>query len=278
MTSYPSAWRLRATARMRESLSPSRKPAGSTPGSEWLSSTRSVPPISPTGIGASSRPYRTRNSSSSAQRLAGEVAEFGMVALGLQLRDHDDREHDLVLVEAGQGVGVGQQHAGVEYVRAPVGHHGDSCWSPRGTNPLGRGESAVRQPRAGCRSASDMPGNSGSHADAYDSRPTVIVSSHSAHRVFARVRWRAKPQGRAGAGGSAGVLASRRAGGASGRSGARERGGGRTTGRGGACPVRPGGLAPEGIAARQGVGSGPVGSGPAGCGAGPVGVESGQQP
>ncbi|CAD5951264.1 exported protein of unknown function [Streptomyces sp. KY75] len=64
VTSYPSAWRLRATARIRESLSPSRYPAGRTPGSEWLSSTRSVPPRSPSGIGASSRPYRIRKSSS----------------------------------------------------------------------------------------------------------------------------------------------------------------------------------------------------------------------
>jgi hypothetical protein len=71
------------------------------------------------------------------QRLAGEVAELGVVALGLQFRHHHDRQHDLVLVEAGEGIGVGEQHAGVEYVRAPVvntailaGHH---VW----TNPLG---------------------------------------------------------------------------------------------------------------------------------------------
>ncbi|GGQ59242.1 hypothetical protein GCM10010250_34730 [Streptomyces althioticus] len=60
-----------------------------------------------------------------------------MVPLGLQLRDHDDGEHDLVLVEAARGMGVGQQDAGVENVGAPVrlvalcaGHHGR-------TNPLG---------------------------------------------------------------------------------------------------------------------------------------------
>ncbi|GAA3297203.1 hypothetical protein GCM10020295_29160 [Streptomyces cinereospinus] len=65
------------------------------------------------------------------QGLPGEVAEFGMVPLGLQLRDHDDREHDLVLVEAAQCVRVGQQDAGVENIGAPVGlvalcagHHG----------------------------------------------------------------------------------------------------------------------------------------------------------
>ena len=66
-----------------------------------------------------------------AQGLPGEVPEFGVVPFGLQFRDHDDREHDLVLVEAGQGVRVGQQDAGVENIRAPVGltalcagHHG----------------------------------------------------------------------------------------------------------------------------------------------------------
>lgn len=66
-----------------------------------------------------------------AQRLPGEVAELRMVPLGLQFRDHDDGEHYLVLVEAGQGVRVGQQNAGVENIGAPVwhtalcaGHHG----------------------------------------------------------------------------------------------------------------------------------------------------------
>jgi hypothetical protein len=52
----PSSARLRATARIRVSLSPSRKPDGSDSGSVWLSSTRSVPPTSPTGTGSSSRP------------------------------------------------------------------------------------------------------------------------------------------------------------------------------------------------------------------------------
>ncbi|CAM5228061.1 hypothetical protein STANM309S_01619 [Streptomyces tanashiensis] len=73
-----------------------------------------------------------------AQGLPGEVAEFGMVPLGLQLRHDDDREHHLVLLEARDGVGVGQQDAGVENIGAPVGkaalragHHGR-------TDPLGR--------------------------------------------------------------------------------------------------------------------------------------------
>ena len=62
-TSSPSAARFRATDRIRESLSPSRNPAGRTVGSEWLSSTRSVPPSVPTGISASSRPCSMRRSS-----------------------------------------------------------------------------------------------------------------------------------------------------------------------------------------------------------------------
>ena len=64
VTIRPSLARLRATARMRVSLSPSRKPAGSEVGSVWLSSTRRVPPSSPIGTGASSRPAEMRRSSS----------------------------------------------------------------------------------------------------------------------------------------------------------------------------------------------------------------------
>lgn len=71
------------------------------------------------------------------QGLPGEVAEFGMVPLGLQLRDHDDGEHDLVLVEAVQGVRVGQQDAGVENIGAPV-RHAALCAGHHGrTYPLG---------------------------------------------------------------------------------------------------------------------------------------------
>ena len=46
------------------SLSPSRKPDGSEAGSVWLSSTRIVPPSSPTGTGSSRRPWVIRRSSS----------------------------------------------------------------------------------------------------------------------------------------------------------------------------------------------------------------------
>ena len=119
MTSTPSFARFSATARMRESLSPSCSPLGSTDGLEWLSSTRSVPP-SPTGIGKSSRSCSTRSSSRMPQRLPGEVADLGVVALALELRDHDDGKDHRVLGEAEQRPRIGQQHRGVEHVR-PLG-------------------------------------------------------------------------------------------------------------------------------------------------------------
>src|SRR6516165_7352775 len=52
-----------------------------------------------------------------AQGLAGEVAEFGMVTLGFQLGDDDDRQDYPVLIEASDGGRVGEQDAGVEYIR-----------------------------------------------------------------------------------------------------------------------------------------------------------------
>src|SRR5580658_10450699 len=62
------------------------------------------------------------------QGLAGEVAQFGMVTLGLQLGDDDDRQDYLVLVKASDSSRVGEQDAGVEYVRtATLGFdHADS--------------------------------------------------------------------------------------------------------------------------------------------------------
>ena len=61
-----------------------------------------------------------------AQRRAGEVAELGVVALGLQLGDDDDREDDVVLLEAAYRRRVGEQDARVEDVgagdRVGVGH------------------------------------------------------------------------------------------------------------------------------------------------------------
>ncbi len=51
-----------------------------------------------------------------AQGLPGEPAEFGMVPLALQLADHHERQHHVVLGEAVQGVRIGQQDTGVQDV------------------------------------------------------------------------------------------------------------------------------------------------------------------
>ena len=53
------------------------------------------------------------------QGLAGEVTELGVVALGLQLGDHHDRQHDPVLGKPAEGSRVRQQDAGVEDVSEP---------------------------------------------------------------------------------------------------------------------------------------------------------------
>lgn len=62
-----------------------------------------------------------------AQRLPREVAEVGVVALGLELGDHDDRQHDVVLGEAVQRERVREQHRGVQHVgdhaRLDLGEH-----------------------------------------------------------------------------------------------------------------------------------------------------------
>src|SRR3954471_14004539 len=109
VTSKPSADRFLATERIRVSLSPSRKPAGSTIGSVWLSSTRTVPPSSPTGTGPGRRPPGSRVAPprpgrvepalldpqvvEQPQRLSREVPELGVVTFGLQL-GHDDHRQD----------------------------------------------------------------------------------------------------------------------------------------------------------------------------------------
>ena len=50
------------------------------------------------------------------QGLAGEVAELGMVAFALELRDDDDRQDDLVLGEPEHRARVGEQHRRVDHV------------------------------------------------------------------------------------------------------------------------------------------------------------------
>jgi hypothetical protein len=47
------------------------------------------------------------------QRRTGEISEFGVVALGLELRDHNDGNHNFVLVEAQHPARIGEQDAGV---------------------------------------------------------------------------------------------------------------------------------------------------------------------
>ena len=54
------------------------------------------------------------------QRLPGEVADLGIVALALELGDHHDGDHDVVLGEAEERPRIAQQHRGVEHVRAQI--------------------------------------------------------------------------------------------------------------------------------------------------------------
>ena len=137
VTSAPSLARLRATARIRVSLSPSRKPEGSDAGSVWLSSTR----IDAAGVTDRDRlveaavldPHLVQHP----QRGAREEAQLGMVTLALQLGDHDHREDHLVLVEPAYGAGVGQQDAGVEDIGAD-GRSGALTLRGHGTHPHSR--------------------------------------------------------------------------------------------------------------------------------------------
>ena len=107
---------------IRLSLLSLRKPAGSTDGSLWLSSTCSVPPSSPTGTGRVQPAVGDPQVVEDAQRLPGEPAQFGVVALVLQFPDHDEREHHVGVAEAQQRTGVGEQDRGVEDERTASGH------------------------------------------------------------------------------------------------------------------------------------------------------------
>ena len=100
VTSRPSAARFSATARMRESLLSTRKPAGSVDRSRvvQLDAQRAAVVadrhrrVEPAVLDAQLVEH--------AQRLPGEPAQLGVVALGLQLADHHQRQDDLVLGEA----------------------------------------------------------------------------------------------------------------------------------------------------------------------------------
>ena len=86
-------------------------------GSVWLSSTRSVPP--PHRAASARRAGRARCAGRRAcAGRAGEVAELGVVPLGLQLRDDHDREDHVVLREPQDRPRVGEEHRGVEHVRS----------------------------------------------------------------------------------------------------------------------------------------------------------------
>ena len=91
------------------------------------------------------------------QRLPGEPAQLRVVPLALQLADHDEREHHVVLGEAVQRARVGQQDAGVEDV-GTTSWHGPSPVAPgcrfRTAEPDAidvhrRRSVATRQPAAG---------------------------------------------------------------------------------------------------------------------------------
>ena len=90
--------------------------AGRASSSWWLSSTRSVPPSSLTGIGSMQRAVAGAQVLEEPEALAGRPPELGVVALGLQLGEDHERQHDLVLGEARDRPRVGQQHRGVEDV------------------------------------------------------------------------------------------------------------------------------------------------------------------
>ena len=54
------------------------------------------------------------------QRDPGEVAELGVMTFAFELGDDHDREHDVVLREPAQRVGIAEQDRGVDDVGAAV--------------------------------------------------------------------------------------------------------------------------------------------------------------
>src|ERR1700733_1696587 len=98
-TLSPSAARLRATERMRVSLSPRRNPAGSTDGAVGVQPAVLDPQVVQVPQG-----------------LPGEVAKLRMVPLGFQLGDDHHRQYHPVFGESADGRRVGEQDARVEDV------------------------------------------------------------------------------------------------------------------------------------------------------------------
>ena len=148
VTSRPSAARLSATARMRESLL-STPEAGRQRGQVGV-----VQLDVQRAAGVADRHRRVQSAVPDPQlvqrpqRLPGEPAQFGVVALALQLADDDQRQHHVVLGEAAERSGIGQQHRGVEDEGAQRGGVGGleraavTCRSSTGSVRTSAGTSA----------------------------------------------------------------------------------------------------------------------------------------
>ena len=91
-----------------------------------------------------------------AQALAGEVAQFRVVALAFELGDHHQREDHLVLGETQERGRVGEENGGVEDEGADGGL--------ATTTTSGQGCSGGRHPGARCRPHPPCPGGTGSGA------------------------------------------------------------------------------------------------------------------
>ena len=189
------------------SLSPSRKPAGSTLGSVWLSSTRRVPPRRRPGPGVQPAVLDPQVVEQP-QRLPGEVAELGVSPLGLQLGDHDDGQHHLVLVEAQQRERVGEQDAGVEHegarrsalARAVRSHAPGPAGSgrtrrvARGPGPGREGRSPALSARAGVKTRLSTDGPPERRRGAVRSRRYAGRRPRGRHAEPSAARHRPRPR------------------------------------------------------------------------------------
>ena len=164
VTRSPSLARLRATARIRVSLSPSRKPDGQRVGV-------GVVELDADGAALVTDRHRLVEPAVGDPQLvehpqgrAGEVAQLRVVPLALELGDDHDGEHHLVLVEASERPRVGQQHAGVEDVRASLPDD-ESAWEDAllddGRRRHGHpSQTGTRTPRPVLNAVADGPGGS----------------------------------------------------------------------------------------------------------------------
>ena len=116
VTSLPSAARLAAQVRIRASLVPVRKPAGSTVGIAVVQLDLERTALRANGNRLIESPVFESQIVEHPQRLTREPAQLVVVAFGLQLADHDEGDDDLVFGEPAACPGIGQQHGGVEHV------------------------------------------------------------------------------------------------------------------------------------------------------------------